>query len=90
MADRTYAVQEVSRIRNSSIPAQQWVDKLIAKPFLAILYAVQVIGNNVTHWNGTQTIGLGYNIKPKQVRWKHWDDLPCQPRQDHEMSPMLR
>ena len=59
MADRTYAVQEVSRIRNSSI--------LIAKPLLAILYAVQVIGN-ISHWIGTQKIRLGYNIKPKQVR----------------------
>ena len=69
MADRTNAVQEVSRIRNtcSSILAQQWVDKLIAMPLLAILYAVQVIGN-ISHWIGTQKIRLGYNIKPKQVR----------------------
>ena len=31
-SDGTYDVQEVSRIRKSSILAQQWVDKLIAKP----------------------------------------------------------
>ena len=67
MADTTYAVQEVPRIRNSSILTQQWVGKLIAKPLLAILYAVQVIGN-ISHWIGTQKIRLGYNIKPKQVR----------------------